>query len=288
MRRMYPMTNDVPQAKLGLLAAVMIGMLAVSVALAWMATKPPKNTSQGGAEIISKLAADTLEGYWTGAQRTSWFIGLMRDVQPIGWQMRSRLRESEGMFSGALVDGSVGASPHKSSWRTKADLSESLYVARMPAESGRVVETRIILTDSEVTVVRSSGERKITATAARPDNYVPEGTFPLVLRLAAARGREATVKMIFDANAIAGKTVRFVNARLMPRGDNAVRVEYSGHGFVSSTVYHLDGDYNLYRYEYPARGIIYRLCEEELVTKTFHISDRGPTSQAAPQIKSVE
>ena len=276
------MRNDVPRAKLGLLAAVMVGILAVSVALAWLTTKPPENLSQSGTEIISKLADDTLEGYWTGSHRDSWFIGLRQDVRPIGWRMQSRDRNSEGMFSGSLVAGSVGASPYRSGWRLRTDLSEGLYVASGLDDAGQAVETRIILTRDEVTVVRSSGGRKLTATAARPDNYVPEGAFPLVLRLAAVRGGATTVKMIFDGDAIAGGTVNFVNTRLIPHGDNVVRVEYSGHKFAGTTVYHLDSDHNVYRYEYPAQGIIYRLCKKELVTKTFRISGGGPSIRTAP------
>ena len=282
MRRMYLMRNDVPQAKLGLLAAVMVGILAVSVALAWLATKPRKNTSQGGAEIISKLMNDTLEGYWAGSHRDSWFIGLRQDIKPIGWRMQSRGRESGGMFSGGLLAGNVGSSPYNSSWRLSADLSEGFYVAPALDRRGQMLETRITLTRDNVTVVRSGGDHKLTAAAARPDNYVPEGAFPLVLRLAAARTGEATVKMIFDDSAIVGGRVSFVDARLTSLGDNVVRVEYSGRGFVLTTVYHLDSDNNVYRYEYPSQGIIYRLCEKELVTKTFQISDGEPATRAAP------
>jgi len=276
------MRNDAPREKPAILAAVTVGLLAVSVALAWLVTQPRKNASQRGAEIISKLAADTLEGYWDASRHTTWFIGRRQNVSPIGWQMRSRNRDSEGMFSGSLLDGRVGASPQTSRWQTRTDLSGGLYVARSLDTKGRIVETRIALTDSEVTVVRSSGGQKVTATAARPDNYVPEGTFPLVLRLAAARDRETMVKMIFDGHAIAGETVRFVNVRLIPAEDNVVRVESSGPGSALTIVYHLDGDHNVDWYAYTAQGIIYRQCEKELVTKTFEISDEGASIRSAP------
>jgi hypothetical protein len=261
---------------------VTAGLLAVSVALAWLVTQPRKNASQRGAEIIAKLASDTLEGYWDASQHTTWFIGRMQNISPIGWQMRSRNRESEGLFSGSLLDGRVGALPQTSRWQTKADLSRGLYVARSLDTKGRIVETRIALTDSEVTVVRSSGGQKVTATAARPDNYVPEGTFPLVLRLAATRDRETMVKMIFDGHAIAGETVVFVNVRLTPGEDNVVKVESSGPGSALTIVYHLDGDHDVDWYAYTAQGIIYRQCEKELVTKTFEISDEGASIKSAP------
>jgi len=269
------MRNDAPQANPGLLAAVTIGLLAISVAIAHLATQPRKKASQGGAEIISKLASDTLEGYWDASRHTTWFIGRRQNIRPVGWQMQSRNRKSEGMFSGSLLDGRIGALPQTSSWRMRSDLSTGLYVARSLDSKGRMVETRITLTDSEVTVVRGSGGRKVTATAARPDNYVPEGTFPLVLKLAATRGREAAVKMIFDGYAIVDGTVSFVNVRLIPRGDNVVRVESSGPGFVSTTVYHLDPNRDIDWYSYPAQGIIYRQCEEELVDKDFRDFGRG-------------
>jgi|GEM_PF-3184090 len=267
------MRNDVPQAKLAILAVVMIAILAVSVALAYLVTKPGKSNSPGGAEIISKLASDTIEGYWTGSRRQSWFIMLNPNAQPVGWQMSSRGRESEGIFSGSLVDGSIGASRHRSTWRTKTDLSESIYTSRGPANKAQMADTRIELTDSEVTVVRIVGGRKRSATAPRPANYVPEGTFPLVLRLAAAGARPVTIKMIVDQYAIVDGKINFVDISLMPLGDNVVRAVCSRRRVMPTTVYHLDSEYNVYQRVYPTMGIIYRLCEKELVTKTFRIID---------------
>jgi len=290
---MYPTANDVPQEKRGLLAVVMTALLAVSVAMAWLTTRPQKDTSRGGAEIIAKLADDTLEGYWTSGHWDSCFIGLRRDSRPIDWQMQSRDRVSEGMFSGSLVTGNVRPARRESKWRLSTDLSEGNYVAREYDDGSRVVtETRITLTSNEITVARSRGDQKLTAASARPDNYVPEDAFPLVLRHVATHGDTATVKMIFDDTAITDDgTINFVNARLVPYGDNVVRVEYSrgrlvnsGHWPGFTIVYHLDPDrgYDIDRYEYPAQGVIYRRCKRDLVIKTFRIPDEEPAVKTAP------
>jgi len=280
------MTNDGPQEKRGLLAAVMIGILAVSVAVAWLTTRPKKDTSPSGAEIIAKLADDTLEGYWTSGRWNSCFIGLKGNTKPISWQIESRGLESEGVFAGSLLAGDFRPARRESIWRLKIDLSEGNYVSREYDDGLHVLtETRITLTANEITVVRGNGDQELTATSARPDNYVPEGAFSLVLRHVARHADTATVKMIFDEAAIARDgTVNFVNARLAPHGDNAVRVEYYGLGGTFTIVYHLDPDHDheIDRYVYPAPGIIYRRCERELVTKTFRIPDEESTTRSAP------
>ena len=258
------------------MATVMIAILAASVALAWLTTGPAAPPLPGGAEIISKLADDTLDEYWNDSHSDSWFIVLKPNLKPIGWQMLSKGRQAEGVFSGGMVSKSAGDLPDKSTWRISADLSEGLYVARGSDNKGRIVETRITLTDNEVSVVRSSGDQKLAATAARPDNYLPEGVFPLALRLVAERGQEATVKMIFDEIAVIHGAVNFINARLIPQGRNFVRVEYSGRGPLFSIVYQLDSAHEVSRYEYPAEGTIYLRCEKTLVTETFRIPDDGP------------
>ena len=277
------MRNDVPQAKHGVLTVVMVGILAVSVAMAWLTTKAKKDTSRDGAEIISKLIDDTLEGYWTGSRRDSWFIALRQDAKPIGWQKRSRGRESEGMFSGSVIDGSTGVARYESSWWLSPDLSEGRYVARgFNDKNNMVVETQITISENEVTVVRSIRGQKLAATAARPDNYVPKGTLPLVLRLVAARGREVTVKMIVDKYAIMHGAVNFVNVSLLPLGDNVVRVKCSKRGSAFTTVYHLDSNDNICQYEDPDEGIIYRPRTKEDAAKLFPILDGGPAIKAAP------
>lgn len=282
MRRMCLVRDDVSQAKFGLLMTVMVGILAVSVALAWLTTKPHEDNSQGGAEIVSKLADDTLEGYWTGSRRTSWFIGLKQDGKPVGWQMRSRDRESDGVFSGSLAFGSTGSVRYDSSWLLSPDLSVGHYFARVFLDRDQAVETRITLTDSKVTVVRGLGGKRITATAARPRNYVPEGALPVALRLVAARGEEVTVKMIFDNVAIVGGTVNFVNVNLSPLGDKTVRVRSYGQDSGSTTVYHLDSNHDIESYEYPDDGVTYHLSKKEIVTRAFRIADEEPAIKAEP------
>ncbi|MDP6542980.1 MAG: hypothetical protein QGH60_03260 [Phycisphaerae bacterium] len=282
---MYPTRNDVPQAKARLLAIVMVGLLAVSVALAWLVTRPPKDASPYGAEIIAKLTADTLEGYWTGSDQTRWFIAVTEDMKPLGWEKRSRNRKTKGMFSENQIHENITGSRYESNWRINADLSEGLYVSKhrdKKTRNKRSVETRITLSKNKITVVRKIADRKTTATAPRPDNYVPEGTFPLVLRLVAARGTSATVKMIVDQHAIEKGAVNFVDFRLTPLSDNVVRVSCSSRKFSPMVVYHLAQDHQVYRYEYPLQGIIYRMCEKELVKKTFPKLDEGPATKPAP------
>jgi hypothetical protein len=288
---MNPIRNDGSQAKLGMVAVVMIAILAVSIGLAWLQTKPPAALPQSGGGIISKLGEDTLDEYWASAHDTHWFIGLKPKSRPVGWQMLSRDRGSDNMFSGSRVDQSVRALPQESRWQLKTDLSEGLYIAYSPIAGGQTIETRIMLSKNEVSVIRSNGKQKLTASAPRPDNYVPEGAFHLILKLVAESGGATTVKMIHDEIAIAGGSVHFITVLLTPLGDNLVEVTYPDIRSGYSIIYHLDPeDCTVYRYEYPASETIYSSCSKERVAKTFGTPKSRPSTgiKAQPSTAPVD
>jgi hypothetical protein len=88
--------------------------------------------------------------------------------------------------------------------------------------------------------------------------------------------------MIVDKYAIMHGAVNFVDVRLMPRGDDVVRVECVKRMFMHTIDYHLDPAHNVDQYKYPTLGITYLKREKELVTELFRISDGGPAIKAAP------
>jgi hypothetical protein len=172
----------------------------------------------------------------------------------------------------------------------KTDLSEGLYVARSPVADGGTVVTRITLSKNEVSVIRSNGKQKLTASSPRPDNYVPEGAFHLILKLVSESGDAATVKMIFDEISISNGSVNFITVLLTPLGDDLVQVTYPGTR-IEPVSYHLNPvDRSVSRYVYPASGITYGLCSKELVAETFGIPDSRPSKgiKAQPSTAPVD
>jgi hypothetical protein len=272
------MINNVPRAKLNRLAIVMVGILVASVALAWFTTKPRKNFSPDGAGIISQLIDDTIEEYWSNADHERWFVGQRRDGNPIGWQMRSRRQISEDEFSGTIQ-----AAQYKSNWTLNTDLSEGSYLGREFDENNNTLaETRITITDNEVTVVRDISGKKRSATSRRPKNYIPEGALPMVLRLVASRGSGKTFKMVLDQNSIVGGNVNFLNARVAPIEDDIVKVKIHGRGFTIASIYQIDSDNNIHKIEEPDLGVIYTPYKKEFVRKLFQLPSGQPASRPAP------
>jgi hypothetical protein len=282
MMFMYQTRNNVSQTRFGLVAAVMCGILAVSTAIAWLQTKPEGPPTPGGAEILSKIASGTLGEHWDDSRIESWFIQLKPDLKPVAWRVMSRGKKSEDVFSGSMVAGNARASQHQSTWRVSSNLSEGLYIARGITAKGQQVKTRIALSLDEVVVTRNIGGEVFVAAAARPDNYVPEGLFDLMIGLVAKGGEKTTIKMIHDEISIVKGKLNFTTAILTPRGKNVVKVDYPDRGSRFSSLYQIDEDRNVSRYENIASGIIHLKCEKELVADSFNIPDSSPTIKPAP------
>jgi hypothetical protein len=280
------MTNDARLPKLNLVATVMVGILAASVVLAWTTTRTHKATTSGGAGIISKLTDDTLDSYWTTERKERWFIGKKKDVEKIDWTMRSSGLKSPGVFSGYSVLGNPGGSPSKGEWTIRTDLSSGYYVGRNYGPDEKPVsETHITLTKTHVavTVIHNKHGRRFNSTSPRPKDYMPEGTFHLIMGLVAAGGEEVRVKMILDDHAITRRgSVNFVDVRLIPLRNNVVRVRAVRPRLMATTDYHLDSNHNVYRYEYPDMGLVYRMEPRQSVMETFGMSEDEPAVRSAP------
>ncbi|MCP4379547.1 MAG: hypothetical protein GY794_25665 [bacterium] len=275
------MINNVPRAKLNLLAIVMIGLLVVSVALAWLTTKPRKAFSPDGVGIISQLTNNTIEEYWSNADHKTWFVGQQPDGTPVIWLMRSRRKIPGGEFSGTIKTAS-----YASSWKLNSDLSEGSYLGReFDKNNNKYAETQIKMTNDTVTVVRThfmSGTKR-SATSRRPANYIPEGALPLVMRLVASRGREMTFKMILDRNSIVGGNVNFLDVEIAPLENNIIEVKTHRRRSHSVSIYQLDSDNNfINKIKELDTDLTYIPYEEKFVRKLFDLPAAEPTSISAP------
>jgi len=261
---MYAMERDVSRPRTVLLAGVMLAILAASTVLAWTLTLPGAGASARGAEIIAQLRKDTLDNYWTAADDVRYFVCFKFGGAPNRWRIDIRNATPSDTYSGGLTMGIAKGITQTSTWKLRSDMSQGSYVA-----TSDLVTTRIAIDDQRVAVVRTPPGLKQKADAARPDNYVPEGALPLVLRLAAIGGREAAVKMIFDDFAIENGRINFVTARLTPMGQTAVKFEYNVKGIHATAIYRFDQDMNINRIEHPGDNTVYQLCSAETLLKEF-------------------
>ncbi len=276
------MRNDTPQARFNLIGAVMVGVLGISVAMAWVATWSQKDSAYSGADLISKLRSDSLERYWPLVSTERWMIGVASPTTPVGWEMLSSRPDPQGGFSGQQVAGAETVS-HKSNWTLSSDLSRGDYTSVVFDKNDKeLAKTRITLSDIQISIVRQAGQKQTSASSARPKNYVPEGALSLVLSLVAQRGQAVTVKMIFDEYSIASKKIRFADVRLIPLGGNVVRMEGVLRGLPRTASYHIDSQHNISRLEYVRSGLFYRECEKETVEDIYGLFNETPTITTQP------
>ncbi len=276
------MKNDTPQARHNLVAAVMICVLAGSIALAWLTTQKQKAFVYSGADVLAKLASEKIDKYWSPEKSTRWMVGLVADDKHVGWEVSSIESDMPAKFSSLQIGGPKGMS-HKVRWTLSSDLSQGHYSATVYGKDGRELsQTQTTLTKDRVNIARRVGQAQLAATARRPMNYVPEGALPLVMRIVADTGSEIVVKMVFDEISIKGGSINFISVRLSPMQSGVVRFQRVGGGVLGSIDYHLDSENRVSRYEYPGTALFYRRCEPELISELFGQDSKAPTLEAKP------
>ena len=225
----YP-SKRASQARPGAAAVIMFALLLGSVgAAAWMvhARQAP---ARHAADLLQQLRKDTLAKYWPQKEQTLWYLTRNSSGQPIGWLCSTR-GPTPGGFTGKELKGQI-----RETWHLQSDLSGGEYICN----DG----TTITLSGGQVTVRRFTDEGEIPATSSAPENYVPEGTLPLMVRLVNSRRQPAAFRMLFNDAAIVAGQVHFLPATLTPEAPGRVRYEHryelDGRMHQLKRVFHLD------------------------------------------------
>lgn len=103
---------------------------------------------------------------------------------------------------------------------------------------------------------------------------------PLILKLVAKSGQNASFKILFDDTAILGGAVNFVDAMFELNAGNIIKVTFSGTDGNLSMHYKLDENLDIERYEFTNSAVTFVACEKELVQRSF-----TPTTQKAPDTR---
>ncbi|GAH71870.1 unnamed protein product, partial [marine sediment metagenome] len=235
---MFPTQTEAPPSRISLLTAVMLVALALSTAGAWLVQETLGAAARRGAQIVADMARRGLSHYWGGRSDVRWYLVTDANGRPHGWRLTTRKADGDYYAGQDILRTAQGA--HQSQWQLADDASEGRYASGTGLLRGQHPNVTIALTHNRVEVVTRFGA---SGLGPRPDNYIPEGAFPVVLLLTAAGGRPAKFKMIIDQVAVIGGQVHFITLVVTPQGADRVRASFTVLGKKpETTIYHLGAD----------------------------------------------
>lgn len=253
---MFPTQTEAPPSRISLLTAVMLVALALSTAGAWLVQETFGVAARRGARILAGMARRGLSHYWGGRSDVRWYLGTDANGRPHGWRLTTRKADGD-YYAGQDIRQNVQGA-YQSHWQLAADASEGTYAGGTGLLRGQHPNVTIALAHDRVEVASRLGPSGLDR---RPDNYIPEGAFPVVLLLTGADGRDAKFEMIIDQIAVIGRQVNFITLTLTPQGADRVRAAYTLLGRSETTIYHLGADGGIEAIEYPDDRVIYKRVE---------------------------
>jgi hypothetical protein len=232
------------------MVAVLVGAVAAAAWLVHHRTTVPTRRAEA---ILRDLRSRGLRAYWPQDEYAASFTGRGPGREITGQIRRLRRREENGFVG--RTDRRM-PSPHfrglweanTELWRLSGDLSAGEY--RSGRDPQRAPDIIIRLSDGQVEVVIG----KDRASAAAPENYIPEGTMSLVARLVAAGGEPAAFSAIFNSQAIVAGEVKFSVVRMVPLSPRRVRMEYGLATGAETIVYDFDKEGRVAEFTLPATG----------------------------------
>lgn len=256
-----------------ILSVIMLGVLFVSVGVAWLVAYHGRGPTNRGSGIIQHIREKGLDAFWDRQTVEAWYLGRDEQGKPIAWQRATR-RFTDGQYVGTRIIGAAEGVLSRESWRINNTATEGLYEG---LSVGRVPVTQIALADGKATV--RTGLRARTATSQTPPNYVPEGLSWLVFSLAAKAKQDVSCRMIFDnAALVSGELVNFTAVNLIPAKGNRLRMRVAGGQF--DIVYRFDDLPMPEQITHPT-GIVYQRVSREELLKHFRLP--GLRDSPAPE-----
>jgi hypothetical protein len=196
----------IQRPKFALIAVLMFALLAAATGLAWLIVVSRTGLQRAGTELVERIHSEGLSAFWDRSPDVRWLIAY-RDDDRAGWQLRMRMPRGDGGFEGldaAFYQLRRRTRGHWEQWRLNADATTGVYRAGelqiTPAGLRLPANTRIALGDGTVSAQQqlSGAPMWLDSEADAPDNYVPEGTLPLLRHLVAETGTTAAFRMVFN------------------------------------------------------------------------------------------
>jgi len=233
------------------IAGAMLAVLVVSVGIAGWISHSRQAAGVRGGEVLAEIRAVGLPHFW--GEGTREFFLMRRNGEPVGW--RAVLRKPVGdSFRGFDVHVGAEGGFAWESWTLRNDLRAGTYVAFGPSNTAQdhLAKTEVVLSHGQVTVSEtllapsamvSRGGRsprtgrpsrlevveRYTSRADVPDNYLPEGSLPLVARQVGQRKVDASFKIVINETPPLRSARGDLTTRL-----SAVRATFSGNDMLQT------------------------------------------------------
>ncbi|MBN1942478.1 MAG: hypothetical protein JW849_04200 [Phycisphaerae bacterium] len=182
---------------------VLLAILGVCSAVAWVLAWHKGAPARDAREILSAIRRQGIKHYWPqNARQQRWFF-IRREGNVVGWEMHHRQAGADGAIGGFVRRENA---PHKqvrlsSRWRLSNDAEQGEYhsqqVVLQPPQV-KVTEAAIELRDRNLQVNQNIDGAGFSSTTAIPENYLPEGLMTLAMREVAQRQGRAQFKMVLD------------------------------------------------------------------------------------------
>ncbi|HUT57920.1 MAG TPA: hypothetical protein VNA25_08730 [Phycisphaerae bacterium] len=232
-----------------LLTSLMIGILLVTVAVAWWLTRFRNAAMREGAHLVDEMRRRSLSDIWPRGALQAVFVRRDGAGRETGRVTVERVA-TDGGFAGRVRDEPLPAFRGRlrnvrEDWSIRGDLSAGQYQAAYVGEN-RIIGIILAGEDVHVTV---NGQP--IDSVPIPANYLPEGLMWLAVRMVADRGREATFAFVSNEESEATGTVALNRVTMTPVGAREVRCTVAtGRGRYDVT-YHLDasGEVSSVRWE---------------------------------------
>ncbi len=265
--------GKLPPARRAVMTALMVALLGLTVLGAWALQAPPARRVRAAARMLRKLRPEGHNQDWPEEVRIDWYL-VRAGASSVGWT---------GVVTGRTLDGNcagirVEVRPDEEfrsveSWRLNPNATAGSYQA--VTQLGRQhLRTRIDLKKGTVHV-RSGGNK---ASAVAPANYMPEGTFDVLVRRVAAERADVQFKLVFNNRQNIPGEVRFDTLRMRYLGRKAKAgqprlqaVRVSGVRTTRQYVatYQIDENGTVVRRSAEAVGLSWERCPLALVVKHF-------------------
>lgn len=227
-------------ARRSLLAAVMFVIFVAVLAGANWLVQTRQQGARNAAQLLAEVRETKLPHYWPAEPSTTYFLAKGPDGRSIGWRREQRIAFAGG-YRGQSIMLVPGSGAERELWQLDDTATVGKYAGPTEKRSNRL--TKILLDHGSVRVQQLVGNTLVKeAQSPTPDNYMPEGLTPLMVRLVAQNGHEAVFRTILNIEAIVDgqSQINFGVLRLEPIDRTTVRVETHLSAGAFESTYHLN------------------------------------------------
>ncbi len=185
------------------ISIIMFAVLVASVLAAWGLTLTSGRLTRNGAKVIAALKEEGADAIWS-PDREHWTM-TTQSGKPVAWSYYAHRRDADGTYRGielTILRLEGLSSGHWATWQLSNHLGSSLYNAGrvniLPNSITLTSDTTTTFKDGSIHLNQRVENSRLKSQAGAGDNYIPEGSLPLVMAMVARRKVEAKFEIIYD------------------------------------------------------------------------------------------